>query len=468
MTTQIAHSTQSRVVHGSLTGFALPMLFRALPALIAVALSLVGNVLSAATQSVRDFGAVGDGVAKDTRAFQQALDACAVNGGGEVVVPSGRFLIGSVQLGNRTTLRLEPDAVIVGSPSLTDYPLGEVRWEGRWQIGRRALIWASAVGQIGIVGPGRIEGSDWKTNGPDGLRNPVVLEPISCDGVRWDGFTVVQGGHWATHPTYCTNVDIRNLTITGRRDGIDVDSCRGVRIEACTITTGDDCISLKSGRGMDGARIGRACEDVTIRNCTLTDTKYAAIGIGSEGSGGIRHVRIEACRLRGHTVAIYLKSRIGRGGAMEDISVDNVDILESNFLTINLVGAGNKSTADDPIGGLAGYTTARNFRFSNIRLHSAKVLLNGSGVSAVKPLQGLVLADVTGSCETGITLANMSDVQVKGIAATGFRGPLLRTHNVSGTGLEGAEPLPAPVDPAPGNSPGHEPTLEAVKAGASR
>src|SRR5262249_38904002 len=57
------------------------------------------------TYNVRDFGATGDGTNLDTAAFQKALDTCAVSGGGEVVVPAGHYLIGSVQLGNRTILR---------------------------------------------------------------------------------------------------------------------------------------------------------------------------------------------------------------------------------------------------------------------------------------------------------------------------------------------------------------------------
>jgi polygalacturonase len=146
---------------------------------------------------VRDFGAVGDGTAKDTVAFQKALDACAVNGGGEVLVPAGKYLIGSVQLGNRTMLRLATDSVILGSGDANNYPMMDILWEGRWQQGRRALIHSANVDHTGIIGMGRIKGNP-AVAAPQIPRGAVALEPISCKDVRWEGFTVTQGGNWVT------------------------------------------------------------------------------------------------------------------------------------------------------------------------------------------------------------------------------------------------------------------------------
>jgi polygalacturonase len=469
----------------------------------------------ATTYNVRDFGATGDGTTKDTRAFQKALDACAVNGGGDVLAPAGKYLIGSIQIGNRTILRLEKDTILAGSPDINDYPLIDIRWEGRWQPGHRGLIYATAVDHIGIIGPGRIEGSTgpapapaaapvagaaapttppgrggrgrtgWGTNGPDGTRNPVVLEPISCNDVRWDGFTVTQGGNWATHPTYCDNVEITNLNISGGRDGIDVDSCRNVRIDHCVIANGDDCVSLKSGRGMDGARLGRPCEDILITNCTMTGGNFACVGIGSETSGGVRNVRIEHCKMSANTHVIYIKTRIGRAGINENISADDIDVLAGDFLRINLVKGGNNSTADDPVEGLIGYPEARNLSFSNIRMmgpkavpagepaprmNGAKALIVGTEVSALKPVRGLTVTNVSGQ-HTGITLANMSEVVLKNVVAgvapakpaapsangQPAPGPVFGIVNVTGSGLEGAVAIPAPIDPPVGNAAGNAP-----------
>src|ERR1700733_15427759 len=91
------------------------------------------------TANVRDFGATGDGTNKDTIAFQKAFDACVTNGDGIVVVPPGHYLIGSVQMGRRTTLYLQKDSVIIGDGDMDDYPMTSVRWEGRWEPGHRGL-----------------------------------------------------------------------------------------------------------------------------------------------------------------------------------------------------------------------------------------------------------------------------------------------------------------------------------------
>jgi polygalacturonase len=387
------------------------------------------------TFNVRDFGAKGDGVNSDTTAFQKTLDTCAVSGGGEVVVPAGRYLIGSVQMGYQTILKLEPNSVIIGSSDPNDYPMIDIRWEGRWQPGRRALIYAANVDHTGIVGPGRIEGNP-RMAAPQNPRGAVVLEPINCNDVRWEGFTVTQGGNWATHPTYCTGVVIKNVTIRGNRDGIDIDSCKNVHIEGCNIDTGDDAISLKSGRGMNGARIGKPTEGVVIKDCTLASRIFAGIGIGSETSGGVRNVHIQGCKFNCRTFAIYIKTRIGRAGITEDIHAEDIDVLGGGFLRINLTQGGNTNTFDDPVEGLLGYPLARNLSFSNVRLHSASEIVRANQVTQEKPVQGLSLTNITGTAAKGMNLCHIIDLALKDINVTGFSGPLLITEDVTGTGLD--------------------------------
>lgn len=263
---------------------------------------------------VRQFGAAGDGKTSDTAAIQKALDACGALGG-TVDVPAGKYLVGSIQLHSNTTLVLEKGATIVGSPDANDYPMTTVRFEGEMVPGHHALIWADGAENISIIGPGTIQG-DMKIGNLRTPRGPVMVELTNCKNVLLDGFTDRYRKLWSIHLLFCQNVVAENLTIRttlSNGDGIDVDSTDHVLIQNCDIDTGDDCISLKSGRGISAVKSARPTADVLIRNCTFA-SDFAGIGIGSEMSGGIRDVQIENCDFTDGENAIFIKGRIGRGG----------------------------------------------------------------------------------------------------------------------------------------------------------
>ena len=65
-----------------------------------------------------------------------------------------------------------------------------------------------------------------------------------------------------------------------------------------------------------------------------------------------------------------------------------------------------------------------------------------------KPVQGLVLTNITGTTAKGITLQHARDVTLRDIHVTGFSGPLLATADVTGTGLDGAASYVPPTPPA--------------------
>jgi polygalacturonase len=392
-----------------------------------------------ASLNVRDFGARADGKSKDTSAFQKALDACATNGGGTVVVPTGNYLIGSIIMGANTTLQLERHADLNGSPDIADYPIIRTRWEGEFAPAHRALISAENAANITIQGSGNIFGPPSSLSRLRNPRGPVLIEFTGCTNVVLDGFSTQYQQLWSIHPLLCRNVTARNLVIRSvntNGDGLDVDSCSDVLIEHCNIDTGDDAISLKSGRGMEAVRIARPTENVVIRDCTLVSSQFGGIGLGTEMSGGIRNVRIENCFISGHQNGIFIKSRDGRGGYMENITGDNIVINNSpTFLGINLLNKGIQ--ASEPVTGkVEKWANVRNLSFTNIRVENVAQLVAGADIPAEQPLNGLSLANVTGTCARGITLVNSVNVKLAGINVTGFQGPLVTTTNVQGTGLD--------------------------------
>jgi polygalacturonase len=406
--------------------------------------------------NIRDFGAAGDGTTKDTAAIQQAIDRCWVLGGGEVLVPAGNYLTGAIALKSNTILRLDKAAIITGTPDFADYPVTQVRWEGKWIQGRTGLIYAINADHIGVVGPGKVAGNAALGGRPtvqSPLRHPALIEPIGCNDIRFEDFSTDYHLMWCIHPTYCENASFKNLTIRstgGNGDGIDIDSCKHVRIDGCDIATGDDCIAIKSGRGMEGYSLLRTTEDVLITNCTFADSIFACIGIGSETSGGIRNVRIEHCKFtRAQTFAIYIKSRPGRGAFIEDIVADDLDAsgMTGGFLRFNILGSGIQDEA--PVPGDEGIPTIKNFRFSNIRVKDCPVLADGTGIHPNKPLDGFSMVNVTGSCAKGISLANVKNAEIRDVKITGYTGPLIGINNVTGIGLDGAATIDPPKTPEP-------------------
>lgn len=125
----------------------------------------------------------------------------------------------------------------------------------------------------------------------------------------------------------------------------------------------------------------------------------------------------------------------------------------AGFLRFNLLGSGLQDP--NPVPGDEGIPSVKNWRFTNIRVKDVPVLVDGTAVHPAKPLAGLVLEHISGTCAKGISLANVQHAKLKNIQVTGFSGPLLSLSNVSGSGLAGAVPIDPPKLPEPvvGTSP---------------
>ncbi len=399
--------------------------------------------------NVRTYGATGDGETKDTAALQRALDTCAATGGGEVVVPAGNYVTGSLVLGGNTILRLEKEAYLLGSPDAEDYPIETVRFEGAETEGHRALVSATKADHVGIVGPGSLVNFRPLGN----LRNPrgpVMIEFTDCTNVRLEDFTDRYVRLWSIHLLNCTDVVVKGIYIRSTEvngDGMDVDSTKNLRIEKVDIEAGDDAISLKSGRGLLAQQTFHPTENVLIKDSTLRSTRFAAIGIGTEMSGGVRDVRVENTTLSGVENGVYIKSRDGRGGFIENITfVDDIFEPSPTMVGIDLVTKGIQ--AKDPVPGTPDkWARVGNLTFSNITLHDVNAIVAGNNISPERPVSGLTLANISGTARRGVTLSNVVNAKFSNLTVTGFTGNLFNLTNVTGTGLE--NPAPAAGAAAP-------------------
>jgi polygalacturonase len=284
------------------------------------------------TYYISDFGALADG-SLCTQYIQKAIDEAYINGGGQIVVPSGVFLSGALFLKDNIELHLSAGATLKFSDEQEDYPVVVSRWEGVVREVYASCLYAEDAKNISITGFGTIDGNGEKwwhifRNEREKLAypRPKLISFDGCEHITIRDVSLVNSPSWTVNPIRCHNVTIDNLTIINpsdspNTDGIDPESCKNVRISNCHIDVGDDCIAIKAGTEDTAERV--SCENITITNCTMVHG-HGAVVLGSEMSGDIRNVTISNCTFQDTDRGIRLKSRRGRGGVVEDIRIDNI------------------------------------------------------------------------------------------------------------------------------------------------
>ncbi|MFD9072789.1 glycoside hydrolase family 28 protein [Streptomyces lasiicapitis] len=315
---------------------------------------------------VRDFGAVGDGVTKNTAAIRRAIDVCHRAGGGHVVVPAGgRFLTGAIRLRSRVNLRV--DGTVLFSTDPADYlPMVLTRWEGTECWNYSPFVYAHGERDLAVTGHGTLDGQGmdgpWKSwRDPGGgqpadqaeLRRmgeqgvpveqrlfgaghflrPNMVQFYRCRNVLIQDVTVLEPAMWTLHPVLCTNVLIKDVDVIGRinnSDGVDPECCADVLITGCRFHTEDDSVAVKSGRDEDGHRVGVPSRNIVVRDCVFSG-RWGGIAVGSEMSGGAYDIFAEDCRINpldfpgrhNPRHPVFLKTSTKRGGAIDGVYVRN-------------------------------------------------------------------------------------------------------------------------------------------------
>jgi unsaturated rhamnogalacturonyl hydrolase len=308
---------------------------------------------------ITNYGAVADGQIDCTGAISNAIAACALAGGGHVLIPAGEFLTGAIHLKSGVDLHLETNALLKFRTDPEAYlPVVFTRFEGTECYNYSPLIYALGQRDVAVSGEGTLDGQADATNwlawkktaqraklvdfaeknvpveerrfGDGGHLRPDFIEFNRCRNVLVQGVKIRRSPMWEIHPLLCTNVTVRGVNIFSHganNDGCDPESCRDVLIEKCLFDTGDDCIAIKSGRNNDGRRVGVPSANLVIRNCTMRDG-HAGVAIGSEISGSCSNVFVENCEMSSPNLvcALRLKSNAARGGTLQNIFMRNVTV----------------------------------------------------------------------------------------------------------------------------------------------
>jgi polygalacturonase len=305
---------------------------------------------------IRDYGAQpNDSAFMNTDEIKKAITACNHAGGGKVLVSSGIWHTGPIHLQSNVNLHLEQGAELRFSKNFEDYlPVVLIQRGGFFCYNYSPPIYARNCENIAITGTGILNGQGqawwpWKQRQPGmvqlfemgkkrvpveqrvfgtveaGVRPPFI-QFLECKNVYLQGVTVIDGPSWNVHPVWCENIIIREIKVIAHgpnNDGINPDGCKNVLIENCYVDAGDDALTMKSGRDEEAWEIGRPLENVVIRRCTVKKGNGGFV-IGTEMSAGVRNILVEDCHFDGTSRGLRFKSRIGRGGIVENIWIRNI------------------------------------------------------------------------------------------------------------------------------------------------
>jgi len=335
--------------------------------------------------NVREFGAAGDGKSNDTGPIQRAIDACAQQGGGMVILDRGTFVTGTLLLRSHVELHLTSTAVLQGAGDLAQYRADP---KVVYKLLNQSLLFAEGCEHVAITGQGTIDGQGKAFRNGESDPRPVLIRLRDCRNVRLEGFLVKNAASFGVHPIHCRQVRIEGLRIESRvqpnSDGIDVDGCQDVFISNCNIHSGDDSIALKT------IERGAPCRDVVITNCILS-SDCAAIRVGPDAVENIERVCASNCVIR-DTRLNGIKIQMSFGAVMRDMVFSNM-VMDNVTGPISIrlagwkLGAGNIWAVFDDSNWEKG--ELRNILFENIRARvpadQIKSCISITGAPRAKP-----------------------------------------------------------------------------------
>lgn len=338
----------------------------------------------------------------NARVINDKVKELSENGGGTIVIPKGIWASAPIRLLSDVSIRIESQGLLKFIKSKEDYPLIITNYEGQPCIRTVSPITAENAVNVAITGMGMVDGSgdEWRpvkkfkvtdkqweqllkksdnvfetketqiwmptkssllgnekniqSDKDEALEEardyydfyrPVMVSLRHCTNVLLSGVTFMNSPAWNIHPFFCENVTIDNIKVRNpyyaqNGDGIDVESCTNVHIHHSVFETGDDAICIKAGKNAIARTIDGPCSNIYIHDCVVNEG-HGGFVIGSEMSRGVKDILVENCTFIGTDVGVRIKSALGRGGVVENITIRNIDMVnikgEAVILTMGYV-----------------------------------------------------------------------------------------------------------------------------------
>jgi len=162
---------------------------------------------------------------------------------------------------------------------------------------------------------------------------PHMVQFINCTDVLFQNYQTTNTPFWQHNPVHCRNVHVKGIfanSMGPNNDGFDPEACDHVLIEDSQFNTGDDCIAIDAGKGLD-VQYG-PCQNLVIQNCRM-QSGHGALTLGSIMSGGIQNVFAQNLVFENShwktdplNVAIRLKCGMNRGGFLRNVHVRDISV----------------------------------------------------------------------------------------------------------------------------------------------
>ena len=450
---------------------------------------------------IRDFGAKADGETLNPEAINNAIKAVSEKGGGKVVIPEGLWLTGPVVLQNNVNLHVEKNALVLFSGDADLYPLVRTSFEGLDMLRCQSPISAMNAENIAITGYGVLDGSgdSWRpvkrnkmTDGQwksllksggvvdesgkvwypnegalkasiltgskekreisdsewEGMKRwlrPVLLSIVKSKRVLLEGVTFRNSPSWCLHPLSCEDLILNGVKVfnpwySQNGDALDVESCKNVVVTNSLFDAGDDAICIKSGKDADGRRRGEPCENVLVKNNTVLHG-HGGFVVGSEMSGGVRNVYVADCTFIGTDVGLRFKSTRGRGGVVENVYVDNINMINipGDALIADLYYA-VKDAPGAPVPAVTEETPSfKNIHISNISCKGAgrAMFLNGLPEMPIEnfSVRNMRITDA----QKGAFINKVASVTLENIEIETADNTYLQVENTTNITIDGKE-----------------------------
>lgn len=460
-------------------------------------------IIDAYKRSIVDFGGVGDGQFDNTEAFAKAMKEISAAGGGHLIVPRGVWFTGPIEFENNIDLHLVDGAVILFSAEYDKYPIVDTYFEGLKTRRCKSPLSAKNKSNISITGFGTIDGngdawrwvkrgkitaSQWKAlNAKGGCTNekediwfpteavrdayaradmnvvrgveteedwqairdylrPVLLNFEYCKNVCLEGVCFQNSPAWNLHPFMCENVIINNVMVINpsysqNGDGLDLESCKDAIIVNSKFDVGDDAICVKSGKDKDGRDLKTPCENVVVDGCAVYHG-HGGFVVGSEMSSGVKNVSVRNCMFLGTDVGLRFKSTRGRGGVVENIHIDNINMINipTDCLLFDLyyngksasetLADGDQKPQEEVIPEVTEETPCfKDIYINDITCNGALRAMYFNGIPEM-PINNVNVSNAQIASTYGIELNESDSVKIENVKLFVSQGEGLKTKNV--------------------------------------